>query len=73
MIDFLQNRLAVIILILAVGSVSIVGIGMTHVAMADQVGKLCLFFACGNANITGGILGPLTGGFGCNPLDPRGC
>jgi hypothetical protein len=45
------------ILVLAVGSISIVGIGTTHVAMASQIGKLCVFFACGNATINGGTSG----------------
>ena len=40
------------ILILAVGSVSIMA--TSHLAMADQNGKQCVFFSCGNVNITGG-------------------
>src|SRR5215475_3355274 len=51
-----NNRIGVLmtIVVLASGSISVVGIGTTHVAMASQIGKLCVFFACGNANITGG-------------------
>src|SRR5262245_3765116 len=50
------------ILLLMVGSISI--IGATHVATASQIGKLCVFFACGNANITGGTTSSGGGGGG---------
>src|SRR5262249_46943485 len=52
-----NNRIValVTILVLGVGVISIVGTNQS--VMASQIGKLCVFFACGNANITGGTLG----------------
>jgi len=61
---FDNNRMGALmtIIVLAIGSISIVGIGTSHIAMASQIGKLCVFFACGNANITGGTSGAGGGG-----------
>jgi hypothetical protein len=49
-----NNRIGALmtILVLSVGSLTVVA--TTHIATASQIGKLCVFFACGNANITGG-------------------
>src|SRR5262245_45997261 len=55
-------RALITILILAVGSTSVVG--TTQVTMASQIGKACVFFACGNANITGGTSSSGGGGGG---------
>jgi len=57
MLNFLNNRIGalMIILVLSVGSISIMA--TSHLATASQIGKLCVFFACGNANITGGTSG----------------
>src|SRR5262249_17631644 len=63
--NFLSNNgigAVMTILVLTVGSISI--IGTTHMAKADQVGKVCVFFACGNANITGGSSSSSGGGGG---------
>jgi len=51
------------ILVLTVGSISIVA--TSHLAVADQKGEVCVFFACGNANITGGTSS--SGGGGGQP------
>ena len=54
MANFLDNKKSAlaIIVILAVGAIS--GVATAQFVMASQIGKLCVFFACGNANITGG-------------------
>src|SRR5215510_569773 len=49
-----NNRIGALmtILVLGIGSISVVE--TTHVTTASQIGKLCVFFACGNATINSG-------------------
>jgi len=57
MANFLDNKKSAlaIIVILAVGAIS--GVATAQFVMASQIGKLCVFFACGKATINGGTSG----------------
>ena len=65
-----SNRITLFIVILAIGSFSIME--TTHMAKADQIGKACVFFACGKANITGGTTSSGGGGGGGQPTPTTG-